>query len=197
MSVANRVSNLQSQRNFEGWSTLDTVTYLYQRSDGAWQEQSREVYDCGHGAAILLYDLTRRTVILTRQFRCSAFLDGYDELLMEAPAGMLDGASPAERILKETEEETGYRVTETEMAFEAFVSPGAVKQKITCFVGPYTPKDRVSEGGGLADEGEDIEILELDFDDALAMTTDGRIQDAKTIMLLQYAALNIFSAQTD
>jgi len=194
MTLSKRVSIIDARLHHDAWSNLKTVTLDYQRRDGHWQRQVREIYDCGHGVAILLYDVLRRTVILTRQFRCAQFLDGCEQLLVEAPAGMLEGAVPEERIKAEAEEETGYRVRDVERVLEAYMSPGAVTQKVVCFVAPYTPADRVSEGGGLAEEGEDIEVLELDFDDALSMIADGRIRDGKTIMLLQYAALNIFRA---
>ncbi len=192
MTIKNRIRNLERQTLYQGWSTLTQARYDYQRSDGSWQAQQRDLYDCGHGAAILLYDLDRRTVILTRQFRAAPYCAGYDDLLMEVPAGLLDGASPEDRIRAETEEETGFRITGVQKVFEAFMSPGALIQKNTCFVAPYSPDQRVSEGGGHVDEGEDIEVLEVSFDDAMEMIGDGRIQDGKTIMLLQYAALNLF-----
>lgn len=194
MTLSKRVSIVDTKLHHNGWSKLMTVTYDFQRRDGHWQRQAREIFDCGHGAAILLYDLQRRTVILTRQFRCAQFLDDCNQMLIEAPAGMLDGALPEDRIIAEAEEETGYRVRRVEKVLEAYMSPGAVTQKISCFVGEYTPQDRVSEGGGLIEEGEDIEVLELDFDVAMTMMGDGQIRDGKTIMLLQYAALNLFKA---
>ncbi len=192
MSISNRVRVSQSSVLHEGWSTLTQATIEFQRRDGHWQTQVRDNYDCGHGAAILLYNLEHRTVILVRQFRYATFSDGYDSLLIETPAGLLDDASPEERIRAEAEEETGYRARQVRKVLEAYVSPGAVKQKIFCFVGAYTSDDRVSDGGGLASEGEDIEVLEVPFDEACTMIADGRIRDAKTIMLLQYAALHLF-----
>ena len=192
MSISNRVRVRQSEILHEGWSTLSQATFEYQRRDGNWQTQVRDNYDCGHGAAILLYNLEYRTVILIRQFRYAAFSDGYDNLLIETPAGLLDDASPEERIRAEAEEETGYRARDVRKVLEAYVSPGAVVQKIFCFVGTYGADERVSEGGGLASEGEDIEVLEVPFDAACTMIADGRIRDAKTIMLLQYAALHLF-----
>lgn len=194
MTLRKRVSIVDARLHHQAWSSFKTVTVDYQRSDGQWQRQVREIYDCGHGVAILLYDTDRRTVIMTRQFRCAQFLDNCDEMLVEAPAGMLDGAVPEERIKAEAEEETGYRVRSIERVLEAYMSPGAVTQKVICFVAPYTPQDRVAAGGGLIEEGEDIEVLELDFDQAMAMIGNGQIRDGKTIMLLQYAALNIFKA---
>lgn len=194
MTLSKRASIIDTKVHHDGWSSLKTVTYNFQRRDGQWQKQSREVFDCGHGVAILLYDKQRRTVILTRQFRCAQFLEEPDQLLIEAPAGMLDGAQPADRIKLEVEEETGYRVQSVKKVLEAYMSPGAVTQKIICFVGEYTPQHRVSAGGGLLEEGEDIEVLELDFDVAMTMIADGQIRDGKSIMLLQYAALNLFKA---
>ncbi|MDA4844160.1 NUDIX domain-containing protein [Hoeflea poritis] len=193
MKIGNRMRLQGTETLHQGWSRLTRGTFDYQRSDGSWQVVSRDVFDCGHGATALPYDAKRRKVILVRQFRYAAYTAGYDQSLIETPAGLLDDASPEQRIRTETEEETGYRISSVEKVFEAFMSPGAVSQKIHCYVAAYTPQDRVSDGGGLAEEGEDIEVLELDFDEAYAMIGDGRIQDGKTIMLLQYAAINLFS----
>jgi nudix-type nucleoside diphosphatase (YffH/AdpP family) len=137
-------------------------------------------------------DPAQRSVVLVRQFRYPAFVNGYDDLLIEAAAGVLDSETPEVRIRAEAEEETGYRLGEVQKIFEAFMSPGSVTEKQYFFVAEYDPAMRISSGGGLADEGEDIEVLELSIDEALAMIADGRIVDAKTIMLLQYAALSIF-----
>jgi nudix-type nucleoside diphosphatase (YffH/AdpP family) len=150
------------------------------------------VFDRGNAAAILPYNLAQRTIVLVRQFRLPAFVNGHDDLLIEAAAGLLDEASPEERIRLEAEEETGYRLHDVHKVFEAFMSPGAVTEKIHFFVAEYEPHMRIGDGGGLAHEGEDIEVIELSIDDALAMVGDGRIVDAKTIMLLQHAALHIF-----
>ena len=171
---------------------LKSTTFDYRRTNGEWQTQTREVYDRGNGAALLPYNLANRTVVLVRQFRFPAYVNGYDDLLIEAAAGMLDNASPEQRIRAEAEEETGYQLHDVRKVFEAFMSPGAVTEKLHFFVAEYDASMRISNGGGLADEGEDIEVLELPIDQALAMIADGRIQDAKTIMLLQYAALKIF-----
>ena len=171
---------------------LKSTTFDYRRTNGEWQTQTREVYDRGNGAALLPYNLADGTVVLVRQFRFPAYVNGYDDLLIEAAAGMLDNASPEQRIRAEAEEETGYQLHDVRKVFEAFMSPGAVTEKLHFFVAEYDASMRISNGGGLADEGEDIEVLELAIDEALAMITDGRIVDAKTIMLLQYAALHIF-----
>lgn len=177
----------------DDWFVLKKTTFDYLRRDGTWQTQNRETYDRGNGAVILLYDRARRTVILTRQFRYPAFVNGCSELLIEAPAGLLDNISPEERIRKEAEEETGYRVQHVRKVFEAFMSPGSVTEKLYFFVGEYASSDQVSDGGGEAAEGEDIDVLELPFAQALAMIGSGAIQDGKTIMLLQHAALHIFA----
>jgi nudix-type nucleoside diphosphatase (YffH/AdpP family) len=177
----------------DDWFVLKKTTFDYLRRDGTWQTQNRETYDRGNGAVILLYDGARRTVILTRQFRYPAFVNGCSELLIEAPAGLLDNISPEERIRKEAEEETGYRVQHVRKVFEAFMSPGSVTEKLYFFVGEYASSDQVSDGGGEAAEGEDIDVLELPFAQALAMIGSGAIQDGKTIMLLQHAALHIFA----
>jgi nudix-type nucleoside diphosphatase (YffH/AdpP family) len=172
--------------------TLKTTTFEWRRTNGEWQTLHREIYDRGNGATLLPYNLTQGTVVLVRQFRYPAYVGGYDDLMIEAVAGLLDNETPEVRIRAEAEEETGYRLGEIRKVFEAFTSPGAVTEKLHFFVAPYEPDMRVGSGGGIADEGEDIEVLELPIDEALAMIGDGRIVDAKTIMLLQYAALNIF-----
>ena len=172
--------------------TLKTTTFEWRRADGEWQTQHRETYDRGNTAALLPYNLAQRTVVLVRQFRYPAYINGYDDLLIEAAAGLLDNEAPEIRIRAEVEEETGYRLAEIRKVFEAFMSPGAVTEKLHFFVAEHESNMRIGSGGGLASEGEDIEVLELPIDQALAMIGDGRIADAKTIMLLQYAALNIF-----
>jgi len=172
--------------------TLQTTTFEWRRADGEWQTQHRETYDRGNAVALLPYNLAQRTVVLVRQFRFAAYVNGYDDLLIEALAGLLDNESPEARVRAEAEEETGYRLGEIRKIFEAFLSPGAVTEKLHFFVAEYQPDMRIGSGGGIASEGEDIEVLELSIDEALAMIGDRRIVDAKTIMLLQYAALNIF-----
>ncbi|WP_017760069.1 GDP-mannose pyrophosphatase nudK [Pseudacidovorax intermedius] len=176
----------------DNWYTLKTTRFDWQRRDGRWQTQQRETYDRGNGAVLLAYDLARRTVLLVRQFRYPAFVNGHDGLLIEAAAGLLDDAAPEARIRAEAEEELGYRLGEVRKVFEAFMSPGSVTEKLHFFVAPYDAGMRIGDGGGLAEEGEDIEVLELPFDEALAMTADGRIADAKTILLLYHAQLHLF-----
>lgn len=192
MSIASRVRVEDVTVLADDWYVLKKTTFRFRRGDGSWQLLSRETYDRGNGAAILLYDPHRRTVILTRQFRYPAFVNGHDDLLIEVPAGLLDDADPEVRIRAETEEETGYRVREVRQIFDAFMSPGSVTERLHFFVGAYEPGDKASAGGGKADEGEDIGVLEAGIDDALAMIAQGIIRDGKTIMLLQYAALNLF-----
>ncbi|MTV37275.1 NUDIX domain-containing protein [Duganella radicis] len=175
----------------DDWFLLQKTTFDYRRSDGTWQRQTRETYDRGNGATILLYNRERRTVLLVRQFRFPTYGNGHDGFLIETAAGLLDQASPEERIKAEVEEETGYRVREVRKVFEAFMSPGSVTERLYFFVAEYDPATRAGEGGGVAEEGEDIEVLELNMDEALQMIADGRIADGKTIMLLQYAALHL------
>lgn len=177
----------------DNWYVLRKAIFDYQRNNGEWQTQSREVYDRGNGATILLYNLAQQTVVLTRQFRFPAFSNGLESgLLIETAAGLLDQASPEERIRLEVEEETGYQVQTIQKVFEAYMSPGSVTEKLYFYVAQYTAKDKLSEGGGVVSEGEDIEVLELPFQQTLAMIKTGEIQDGKTIMLLQYAALHLF-----
>ena len=171
---------------------LSSVTLDWRRANGEWQTQRREIFDRGDAAALLPYNLSRRTVMLVRQMRYPAFVNGYDELMIEAPAGLLDGEAPEVRIRAEAEEEIGYRLGEVRKIFQAFMSPGAVTEIIHFFVAEYRPEMKISTGGGVASEGEDIEVVELGIDEALAMVDDRRIVDAKTIMLLQYASLHIF-----
>ncbi|HVX78013.1 MAG TPA: NUDIX domain-containing protein [Bradyrhizobium sp.] len=192
MSVSDRIRVKNVRLLSDDYGTLKTTTFEWRRADGEWHMQHRETYERGNSAAILPFDPGRRTVLLVRQFRYPAYVNGYDDLLIEAAAGMLDGAAPEIRIRAEAEEELGYRLGEVRKIFEAFMSPGSVTEKQHFFVAEYDPSMRINDGGGLADEGEDIEVLELPIDQALAMIADGRIQDAKTIVLLQYAALNIF-----
>jgi nudix-type nucleoside diphosphatase (YffH/AdpP family) len=173
------------------WFLLQKTTFDYRRSDGSWQRQTRETYDRGHGATILLYNRARRTVVLVRQFRFPTYGNGHDGFLIETAAGLLDRASPEDRIKAEVEEETGYRIGEVRKVFEAFMSPGSVTERLYFFVGEYDPASRIGTGGGIAEEGEDIEVLELHMDEAMQMMADGRIADGKTIMLLQYAALHL------
>jgi nudix-type nucleoside diphosphatase (YffH/AdpP family) len=165
---------------------LKNVTYAQRRQDGEPQVRSREIYDCADGAAVLLYNRAHRSVVLTRQFRLGARLAGHDGYLLEAAAGMLDGADPAERAIAEAREETGYDIDRVQPALQLYVSPGSTTERIHLFVAEYDRARRCDAGGGNPEEGEDIEVVELDFDDALAMVETGDIVDAKTVLLLMY-----------
>lgn len=166
------------------------VTFDFQQKNGNWQTQNREAYDRGNGATILLYNADQGTVILTRQFRMPTYLNGNETgMLIEACAGLLDKDNAEDCIRRETEEETGYKITEVRKVFEAYMSPGSVTEILYFFVAAYTKEQKVHEGGGLEDDQEDIEVLEIPFENALNMIETGEIRDGKTIMLLQYARL--------
>lgn len=170
------------------WYLLRWAVFDYRGSDGAWTEQKREVYDRGNGATILLRDETRDTVLLTRQFRLPAYLNGHpDGMLIEAPAGLLDGDDAETAIRREAEEETGYRVEHVTRIGEYFMSPGSVTERVAFFTGSYRAGARVSDGGGLESEGEDIELVEVTLAEALAMIDRGEIVDGKTVLLLRLA----------
>lgn len=186
-----KIRNIREQLLSDNWYTLKKYTFELQRRDGSWQEQQREAYDRGNGAVVLLYNRQKRSVVLTRQFRLPVFINGHQGFLIEAAAGLLDNASPETRIVAEAEEETGYRVQHIEKVMEAFMSPGSVTEKLHFFIAEYADDDRQSKGGGLTDEGEDIEVLEWPLTQALSAIRSGEIMDAKTIMLLQYVAMNI------
>jgi ADP-ribose pyrophosphatase len=179
----------------DDWGVLKKTTYALRTADGKWVENTRETYDRGNGATLLLYNRARRTMVLTRQFRLPAYVNGHHGFLVEAAAGLLDGARPEERIAAEVEEETGYRVKNVRRLWDVFMSPGSVTERLHFFVAEYEAADRVGAGGGLADEGEDLEVLELGIDAALAMIGT-EIVDGKTIMLLQYAQLHLFAPRS-
>jgi nudix-type nucleoside diphosphatase (YffH/AdpP family) len=190
--MQNRVEIRDTRLLSDNWGILKKTTYAVRGRDGTWREDTRETYDRGNGATLLLYNVARRTVVLTRQFRLPAYVNGHDGFLVETAAGLLDGAHPEERIRAEVEEETGYRVKTVRRLWDAFMSPGSVTERLHFFVAEYEHADRVGAGGGLAEEGEDLEVLELDIDAAVGMIGTG-IVDGKTIMLLQYAALHLFA----
>jgi nudix-type nucleoside diphosphatase (YffH/AdpP family) len=171
------------------WGKLRKVTFDITRRDGVVERQVREVYDRGNGAAILPIDPGRGTLLLVRQFRMPVYLDDHDGYLIEACAGLLDDLDPETAIRKEAEEELGYRLGDIHRVCEAFMSPGSVTERLVLFTAHYSPADRISEGGGAAHEGEDIEVIELPLEEAFAMIASGEIVDAKTIMLLQHAKL--------
>jgi nudix-type nucleoside diphosphatase (YffH/AdpP family) len=174
-----------------GWHVLRRTTFDYRHADGRWTREQRETYDRGDGATILLYDAARRTVLLTRQFRFPVYVNGHpDGMLVEAAAGLLDADDPATAIRREAAEELGVEVGELEHVFDVWMSPGSVTERLHFYAAPYTPASRTGEGGGLADDGEDIEVLEFAFDEALEAIGSGAVADAKTIMLLQWAALS-------
>ncbi|MBC8636072.1 NUDIX domain-containing protein [Caballeronia sp. EK] len=195
METKERVRILKTEVLSDDWYVLTKVTFDFQRRDGAWQRQSRETYDRGNGATILLRDRKTGNVLLTRQFRMPAFVNGHDGMLIETPGGLLDDATPEERIRVEVEEETGYRVHHVEKIFEAFMSPGSVTEKLYFYIGDYDGSMRVSAGGGVEEEGEEIETIEVALQTAMQMIERGEIMDGKTIMLLQYAALKARSGE--
>lgn len=192
MKPSDRIRVKQVRVLSDDWYVLKKTTFDWHRKNGEWQTANRETYDRGNGVTLLPYNLDKRTVVLTRQFRYPAFVNGYDDLLIETAAGLLDDADPEARIRAEVEEETGFRLGAIKKVFEAFMSPGAVTEKLHFFVAEYHSGMQVNDGGGLQEEGEEIEVLELPFAQALAMIAEGEIIDAKTIMLLQYAALHLF-----
>ena len=189
IATKDRVRIRQVEVLSDNWYVLRKTTFDFQGRDGIWRTMSRETYDRGNGATILLYSTVKKTVVLTRQFRFPAYVNEHDGLLIETCAGLLDQDDPHTCIRKETEEETGYRIENVRKVFEALMSPGSVTERLHFFVGEYSDQDKVSEGGGLEAEGEEIEVLELPLDEALAMIDTGEIKDGKTIMLLQYAKL--------
>ncbi|CAI2510285.1 NUDIX domain-containing protein [Serratia ficaria] len=190
IATKDRVRIVETRVLSDDWYLLKKTTFDFLRRDGVWQRQSRETYDRGDGATILLFNREAQSVVLTRQFRFPAFVNGHDGMLIEAAAGLLDNASAEERIRAEVEEETGYSVQNVQKVFEAYMSPGSVTEKLHFFVGEYRAADRIDGGGGVEAEGEDLEVLELPLEQALQAIRQGTIVDAKTIMLLQYVALN-------
>ena len=176
----------------DNWYVLNKVTFDYKIDEQDSETQVREVYDRGNGAVILLYNSAKKTVVLTRQFRLPTYLNGNSSgMVIEACAGLLDTENPEECIIRETEEETGYRLSSVKKVFQSYMSPGSVTEILYFFIGEYQSEMKVSEGGGLAEEHENIEVLEYPFNEAYQMITSGEIIDAKTIMLLQYAKINL------
>jgi GDP-mannose pyrophosphatase NudK len=187
----NNIRNVETSILSDNWYVLRKVTYEALQLDGTWQKHSREAYDRGNGAVILLYSKEFQTVILTRQFRMPTYLNGNpDGYLIEACAGLLDKDNPEDCIKRETEEETGYKISTVEKVFEVYMSPGSVTEILYFFVAEYSKDMKVHDGGGIEEESEHIEVLEIPFKQALGMVKTGDIKDAKTIMLLQHAALN-------
>jgi GDP-mannose pyrophosphatase NudK len=187
----NKVKNLSTETLSNNWYTLKKVSYDYLKSNGTWQTQTREAYDRGNGAGILLYNKEQKTVILTRQFRLPTYINGNETgMLIEVCAGLLDKDNPEECARREAEEETGYKVSHVQKVMEAYMSPGSVTEILYLFIAEYSSAMKVNDGGGIEHEQEDIEVLEFPITKALAMIETGEIKDAKTIMLLQYMQLH-------
>lgn len=176
-----------SQKRF----ALKNYTFELKKKEGHFETQHREIYEHGNAVAVLLYNQEKNTVLLTKQFRLASYLSGNESgYLIEACAGMLEDDTPEAAVKKEVKEETGYEVNKVQKVFEAYTSPGAFTEKIHFFVAEYTAENKTSEGGGVSEEGEEIEVLEMPFDQAYALIASGEVQDAKTILLLQYAKIN-------
>ncbi len=186
-----KVKNLSTETLSNNWYTLKKVSYDYLKSNGTWQTQTREAYDRGNGAGILLYNKEQKTVILTRQFRLPTYVNGNESgMLIEVCAGLLDKDNPEDCIRRETEEETGYKVSHVQKVMEAYMSPGSVTELLFLFIAEYNSSMKINDGGGIEHEQEDIEVLELPFSRALGLIETAEIKDAKTIMLLQYMKLH-------
>ncbi|WP_044398139.1 NUDIX domain-containing protein [Lacinutrix sp. Hel_I_90] len=187
----NRIKNLKSELLSKYRYTLSKLTFDYHLNNGEWVTQIRECYARGNGAVILLYNIEKQTVVLTRQLRIPSYMNGNTSgLLIEACAGLLDGDNPEDCIKKETEEETGYRLTEVKKVLEAYSSPGVLTEVLHYFIAEYSADMKVSKGGGAENETEDIEVLEMPFKEAIELMSNGNIKDLKTICLLQYAQIN-------
>lgn len=187
----NRLRNIQKKLLSNNWYTLHKFSFEYQRTDGTWETQHREAYDRGNGAAILLYNREKGTVVLTNQFRMPTFVNGNEDgMMIEVCAGILEKGNAEETIKMEVEEETGYKIEKVEKVFESYMSPGSVTEILYFFIGEYEDKMKIGEGGGAEDETENIEVLEMSFQEALKLFENGEIKDAKTIMLLQWAKVN-------
>ncbi len=185
------VRNIKKELLSDNWYSLNKVIFEYQREDGEWEEQAREAYDRGNGAVILLYNKSKRNVVLTRQFRMPTYLNGNEDgMMIEACAGILEKGNAEETIKMEVEEETGYKINKVEKVFESYMSPGSVTEILYFFIGHYEEDMKIGEGGGSDDETENIEVMEMSFAQALKMMETGEIRDAKTIMLLQWAQIN-------
>ena len=185
------LKNIRKKLLSDNWYTLNKFTYDFKLNNGKWIEQQRECYDRGNGAAILLYNKEKGTIVLTKQFRMPTYINGNDDgFMVEACAGLLDDDNAEDCIRKEAEEETGYRISEVTKVLEAYSSPGSVTEILHFFVAEYSAEMKVSDGGGVESETEDIEVLELSFNDALKMIANGEIIDMKTIILIQYAQIN-------
>ena len=188
-----RVNILKETILYKGWSTLSQFIIDYTRSDGSQETQTREIYDSGDGAAVLMYNPVARKIVLIRQFRLPVLLNGHaDGFILECPAGMLDQMHPETTIIKEIKEETGYEVLAVQKIYEAFATPGAHKEKIHFYTAQYTPSMLETNGGGDVTEQEDIEVIEYGYDDIPSLLESGQIIDSKTIILLQWACNKLF-----
>ncbi|MFC4162028.1 GDP-mannose pyrophosphatase NudK [Epilithonimonas zeae] len=186
----NKVKILKTEILSDNWYTLNKVTFEYLKKNGTLETQSREAYDRGNGATILLYNKESKTVILTRQFRLPTYINGNEDgMMIEACAGLLDKDNPEDCIKRETEEELGYEISDIKKVFEVYMSPGSVTEILYFFIAEYSKSMKINDGGGLEEEQEEIEVLELNIDKALEMIDSGEIKDAKTIMLLQHVRL--------
>ncbi len=186
----NKVKILKTEILSNNWYTLNKVTFEYQKNNGTLETQSREAYDRGNGATILLYNKESETIILTKQFRLPTYINGNaDGMMIEACAGLLDKDNPEDCIKRETEEELGYEISDVKKVFEVYMSPGSVTEILYFFIAEYSKSMKINDGGGLEEEQEEIEVLELDINKALEMIDLGEIKDAKTIMLLQHVRL--------
>lgn len=188
--IKGKIRGLKKEVLSDNWYVLNKLTYEYQQENGQWQTQIREAYDRGNGATILLYNKQYKTVILTRQFRAPTYINNNpDGMMIETCAGLLDMDQPTDCIIKETQEETGYKISKAKKVFQCYMSPGSVTEIVHFFVGEYNNKMKMSDGGGLDHEQENIEVLEYTFKEAYKMIASGEIKDAKTILLLQYAKI--------
>ena len=189
--ISNKIKNINKKLLSDNYYILNKVTFDYLMKNGNWVNQMREVYDRGDGAGILLYNKEKQTVILTKQFRMPTYMnDNEDGFLIEVCAGLLDKDNPEACIIRETEEEVGYRLKKVNKVYEAYSSPGVMTEKMHFFIGEYTDDMKVNDGGGLDSEHEDIEVLELPFEVAIEMLNTGQIEDTRTIVLLQYAIIH-------
>ncbi len=187
-----RVRGLRFELLSDSWAILRRASFEWRQPDGTWTHELREAYDRGNGATILLHDPARRTVLLTRQFRLPAFVNGHaDGMLLETPGGLLDDEHADDAIAREAEEETGYRIRNLRRLFELFMSPGSVTERVAFYVAEYDHSTRTGAGGGLLHEGESIEVVELDLDEAIGLVQTGGIVDGKTVILLQWASANL------
>lgn len=190
--MSDNIKNITFKTLSKAWATLLQIDYDYRFRDGKWKRLSRESYDRGHGTGILLYNVEKNTVILTKQFRMPIYNTNPKEAMsIEVCAGAIDeNQSPKSTIIREVEEEVGYKISEVKQVMQAYTSPGALTEKMYLFVAPYSEEMKINEGGGLESENEDIEVMEMPFSKAIKMMASGEIQDTKTIILLQYAQIN-------